>query len=323
MNNKRVHFIFSLPYALHLKDGKYKVKENGKDSFISINKVYRYPSSDPLDIGKSILELDSTGKINKAQNLEQPNDDLGEISYTEVLVDTEIPVEKYEEFIKREKTKDKLDLRPFPIPSINRFIDAYKFFGGEVYSRNLIPEDIRFLHVKFPDAKSDEFKGALIKYWSAGGSLKIASDVVKSDDIHEKIISALSDEKFEISLYDELLINARYFEFKGNYRMAIVESIIALESFLASFLSNKWKSYEISKKSMREHTSKIGLSEMLNFELPLVYPSINRELISTVKSVNTKRNKIIHQGFREVNKKDSMEAIEKIAELIEELKRVS
>lgn len=310
MPDKRIQFISRLPYALHLKDGNYNIVVDGKKSTISINKIFRYPSTTTID--KSVFEFTPQNQqIAVAHNIDHPEDELGEISFTEFCIDTIIPKASYDEFIEK---RDKIDLRPLMFPIINKFIQAYRVLGNGSYSRPVIAEDMRFLEVKFPEAVGDEWKGAYLRYNGKGG-LVIASSCIRSDDIHNKIKEYLESDQVR-PIYEEFVANAKYFLYKENYRMAIVEVIMALESVLPNFLSKEYGLLGLSNNAIEVKMKKLDLHDMLSFELLLICPAVDRALVDDVKGSNTIRNKITHQGFKDVSKSDAIKAIEKVSELI-------
>ncbi len=302
----------TFPYAIHLKDGVYETTHEGEKNIIEIEKVFRYPSKDKISSEKAEIVL-TAENIETAQNAEYEKDDMGIFTYTKFRIFTSIP-----KILENSDKKEVIDFRPFFLPILNKLIKAYRCFSNEEYATYIKPQDIALVNVLFPDAKEGEFKGGIFFY--AKNKLMISKNLLKTEEIHKNIRAALLDENFDIPFYEELLINAKYFKFVGDYRMTIIEAVIALESYLTQFLKSRWIKKGLNNDIIEEKFRDLGLSLLLQTDLRLeTNNSIDSQLINDVKGINTLRNKIIHTGFRGVLVSDAEKAIEKISCLIKEL----
>ena len=105
--------------------------------------------------------------------------------------------------------------------------------------------------------------------------------------------------------------------------MVVVESVIALESFLSELFYNKWSSAGISDTDIKNRLIDLGLTKLVTNELRLIFDNkIKDETISNVKGVIKKRNNIIHNKFKDITPSDANDAIKHVIELIEEIKEI-
>lgn len=303
----------TLPYGIHLNDGAYEVIHEGEKNTIEIEKAFKYPSKDKIPPEKAEI-IFTAEDIKTAQNAEYEKDDMGIFTYTRFRIIVSVP----KILIEGSEKKEVADFRPFFLPVLNKLIKTYRYFGNEEYATYIKPQDITLVNILFPDAKKGEFKGGIFFY--AKNKLMISKNLLKTEEIHKKIREALLDESFDIPFYEELLINAKYFKFVGDYRMAIIEAVIALESYLTQFLKSRWIKKGLTENVIEGKFRNLGLSLLLQTELKLeTNNSIDSHLISDVSGINTLRNKIIHEGFKNILVSDAEKAIENISRLIKEL----
>lgn len=85
----------------------------------------------------------------------------------------------------------------------------------------------------------------------------------------------------------------------GNYSMAIVHIVIALDKTVPQFLNTYLKHKGVDKSSIEDFNNKFGLSVRVKALLKMVLPKEFHNLLSNVGSAIKLRNKIIHEGLND------------------------
>ena len=103
---------------------------------------------------------------------------------------------------------------------------------------------------------------------------------------------------------EELYIHA-------NYKYSFIESWTALEISIVRLLRKIKLEKGISKKKIDDFESEVGISYLLNIELPLIFSLQDadlKELVTKVDAVRKLRNKVIHES-REISQEDAVLAL--------------
>lgn len=110
-----------------------------------------------------------------------------------------------------------------------------------------------------------------------------------------------------------LVVNARTHFVNCNYRMALVEAVIALEStiklFLQKAIGKRYGGHEISKREIESFWRDVGLSSMMLVGLRWWFSDeeIPDELLLTVFDAIDTRNNIIHNMQRRISREKTKE----------------
>lgn len=122
-----------------------------------------------------------------------------------------------------------------------------------------------------------------------------------------------SNDDFLPDLADTLFVSSKQYALKGNFKVAAIESISALEVRLNSFLARRYRVRGIGRNSYEAVDGKLGLADKLKFIFPLVLGNnefqtwlvnkvgINDEIsaekiLDECLSLNSLRNRIVHRG---------------------------
>jgi hypothetical protein len=109
---------------------------------------------------------------------------------------------------------------------------------------------------------------------------------------------------------DEILIQAKIFQEQHNFRMAILESVIALEFALSSIVRNYASGRGLSQEKTESLIFKLGLAGSLD-SLKLFFggelPSA--EIVSACRKANSIRNNIVHRAYMKVTMEEAREAL--------------
>ena len=103
-----------------------------------------------------------------------------------------------------------------------------------------------------------------------------------------------------------------------NYKYSFIESWTALEISIVNYLKKIKLEKGISKNKIDTYESEIGISYLLNIELPLVQADSSqsfKDLISSVDAVRKMRNKLIHEN-RNISESEAINALEVVIKFV-------
>lgn len=102
------------------------------------------------------------------------------------------------------------------------------------------------------------------------------------------------------------------FTVRKNYKYALLEAFIAVESSLSDLVRTYKLSIGISKKTLDNFIISVPFSYLLNVEFKMIFTSHitadKRDLLSRIDQVRRKRNKIVHES-EEVTREEGLNAI--------------
>jgi len=217
-------------------------------------------------------------------------------------------------------TPDELDeIRLF----VNRIFRAYRLITRQTFNSGTIAQL----------AKHDFLRFVLYSEMDERGNVIGAPHTVSY--IHKLEIGSIEDEKFsEIRQllespnlifersYDEILLQAESFFDQENYRMAVVEAVIALEIVLSSMIGRVATERGISETDIQNFLEKVGLTDTLKTVLKLLISESlpNEEVTSGCKGAITIRNSIIHKKRLSVSQREAQDALDNIERFISQVK---
>lgn len=275
----------SLPFCLYRVDERVYNLNDGSNTTIKFIKQKIEPSR----------------RTSESQNIEFLRDRWGVDAYSKVEIETE------KNFSGDTKAED---AKKFTLNIINDFINLYRYFDNEsIHLANLIEEDLFEFMV--------ETDGHGIFSLGFSGGMTVL-DPKKITEISNRLEKAIN-EKYQIPFWRELLLKTHHYFFVGDYRMSILESIIALEFVLATFIKNECKEKGISDGEAEKYIIDVGLSGNLkiNIKLLLEKEKLPPDIIFNKCKAGIKiRNAIIHEGRKFVSQKEVEETIWAVSEMI-------
>ncbi len=207
------------------------------------------------------------------------------------------------------------DAKKFSLNIVNKLIRLYRFYDKESVHLTVLNIDDLFNFDYIQDKKG-------IVVFSFGGGAK-PFDLAKYKDVSNKIEIALK-ENSRVYFWQELLLNSDYYIFTGDYRMSVLESVIALELVLSNFIRCKGKEKNISKEEIDEFIKNVGLTGNIKTTIKLLMDKLPEEKIFIGCKIGiTIRNSIVHKGREEVNFNEAKETIEAIKKMIEYLQIIA
>ena len=320
--------VFYLPFCLYLKDGDYLINQNSEEIILFLKKespdVFDtrvgfkpiIPSEIPDDEtkysgrdenGKGFREITARELRNEegAYCIENPllcrgyelkNDKKGYFRFTKATVTLSLPKEERMNFPYIKKKA---------LEVINRLIEVYRFITGDYYIERLTDSDIIYMYGNIGEMGEN--------FWVHKNLIPFQPE--KRLEEHEKIKKYLINNE-QIPVEEELLLNAKDFLLKENYRMTIIESVTALEPTVEDFVKNKLSSMKINK--IGNFMNKVTLFPRVGVMLKLfIDPNqFKHTIIDEICSTINIRNKIVHKKKIRVEKGEAEKAVKNIENLI-------
>jgi hypothetical protein len=206
---------------------------------------------------------------------------------------------------------------------VNRIFRAYRLITKQTFNSGTITQL----------AKQDFLN--YVQYGEIGENEKLIGKPRFISYIHRLNIGGIGDEEFseirrlaespDLILersYDEILLQAKSFFDQENFRMALLEAVIALEIVVSSIISRIATEKGISEGETGDFLVRVGLAYSLEVVLKLLIPeSLPREeVILGCKGANTIRNGIMHKARLSVSQSEAEDAINNIEMFISQVK---
>lgn len=278
---------------------KITIKANLPFCFYKLDE--RYFQVDPqIRIRFFKKKIEPSRRTSSSKNLEFLNDRWGWDGFSRV----EIEIEK--DINLENLTSEKAQALALKI--INEFINLYKYFDeNAVHLVNLIESDL----LNFSVEKDGHGMFVMPLHTAVLDSKKISTV--------SNIIERALNNGYKIPLWRELILNAEHYCYIGDFRMAILESITALELVISKFISGELNAAGIQNKEIKEFIKETGVAKGLNVVVRLLIgkDGISNDLLEKCKGTITKRNKIVHEGRKETNYQSTKDSIIAIYQLIQ------
>lgn len=273
----------SLPFCLYKIDDRFYEIQDGNNTKIKFIKQKVEPSR----------------RTSKSKNIEFLRDKWGIDAYSKVEIETD---KKFTESIGSKEAKD------FTLKIINNFIRMYRYFDEDaVHLTALTRED-------FIDEFRLEKEGgrSSIGISFGGGLTPLRPDKIK--EVSDKIEEAL-ESNLEIPLWRDLLLNAEHYIFTGDYRMSILESVIALELVISDFVRERCSKKNIPNEDIERFIYDVGVSGNVRVTIKMLINEKEEEklpkdiVFEKCKAGITIRNAIVHKGRTSVNPQEAQETL--------------
>jgi len=123
---------------------------------------------------------------------------------------------------------------------------------------------------------------------------------------------------------DEILVQAKSFLEQHNFRMTILEAVIALEFAVSSIVRNLAKKKGIQEDKVEHFIVSLGLSQTLDVALSFMVRDAlpPKKVIFACKKANRIRNGIVHRACLTVSGEDAQEALRGIESFIQHFRQL-
>lgn len=311
---KKVHTVFSfnIPYAIPIPDGKYRVRVGKHIAEIAIKRIQR----------KQVEGFKGTGTIQMAF------DKYGKSSFSSILMKLPRRIDLSEEGRKPLLLGDiapRTKAKEIVLRFLNRFIETVRYFTEEYWVEPVRYQDIMSYEVFYWDGKK-KYPAALSLLDTGVGGFAIGTGhpfKVKAEKIGE--LRNILENELKLDASKIFLLNSKDACLQEDFRRAIIEAVTALETVLYKFIRIQGEKLGIPKKDLKGFIVDVGLTGNISIVLKMLtkgLEQIDAETIRKCKGAIKIRNKILHEGFREVTSTDTEERIIAIEKMIAYLKRL-
>lgn len=136
---------------------------------------------------------------------------------------------------------------------------------------------------------------------------------------HSKHLSKyLKTEKQNDFINETLLSAKRELHVYKNYKYALLECFFIVENVIYNFIEEKKTSRGISRNKLKEASNRVGISYLINIELPMLvdnYDGKAKNLILSLDGIRKIRNNIVHNGGS-VSKNEAENAVSVTVEML-------
>src|SRR3989344_1126734 len=263
----------------------------------------RYFQIDPQTRIRFFREkIEPSRRTSSSENIEFLNDRWGIDGFSRIEIETEKDIDLFESMSDEART--------FTLRIINKFISLYRYFDdAAVHLVNLIESDLMDFSVE-KDGRASFAIGF------GGGITPLNPQKIAS--VSSMLENAIRN-GYEIPLWRELILNAEHYCYIDDFRMAILESVTALELVISKFISGELFAAGIKEKEIKEFIKETGVAKGLNVVVRLLVgkSGMPDDLLEKCKGTITKRNKIVHEGRKETNYQSTKDSIIAIYQLIQ------
>ena len=131
--------------------------------------------------------------------------------------------------------------------------------------------------------------------------------------------------ELELDASKIFLLNSKDACLQEDFRLAIVEAVTALEIVLYKFIRKRGKKLRIPQDELDNHIINVGLTGNISVVLKMLtegLEEIDVETLRICRGAIKIRNRVLHEGLREVTSTDTEERIIQIEKMIEYLVRL-
>ncbi len=278
-SDKKINTIrTAIPYCFYRIDQRFFKLDDTNQTEIQFSKVETVPNR----------------RTGNAHNIEFIRDRWGVDAHSKIIIKT------YKSF------DDIEDAKSFTLKLINNFIKIYRKFDPEaVHLISLINEDLDIFDL------SSNGKG-MVSLTFGGGISSVSPDLIQniSNKVEDFICS-----KQNIPLWEDLILNAEQYIYQNDFRHSLLESVIALELEASSFIRKIGISKNIDESLLNNFIKDVGITGNLRVTLKLLLDTESlpsEEVFSKCKAGISLRNKVVHEGKKDIT---SIEAIDTLTNI--------
>lgn len=305
-------FVFNLPFAIPIPDGLYPIKIGTHTAEISVKRFQREKVEGFVGSGTFQMMFDKFGKSSFSHvSLKLPwIVDFSEIGRKPTLIGDVLPRSKAKETALR---------------FLNRFIEAVRCVTGEYWVEPVRYQDVLAYETFYWDGKK-KYPANLTLLDSGVGGFRVGGGhpfQVEKEKIGQ-LIDILKNES-EIDSSRIFVLNAKDSCLQEDFRLAVVEMVTALEIVLYKFIRMQGQKVKIPNDELENFIADVGLTGNISVVLKLLTKSleqIDEEITRKCRGAIRIRNKILHEGLRDIGSTDTEQRIAAIECMITYLERL-
>ena len=312
-SNTQTIFNFSLPYAIPVPDGDYRVNLRNRIATLTIKRVQKEHVGGFVGTGTMQLNFDKYGwSAYSSIKLTLPwLLDWREQGRTPVVLGKIPP---------RRRAKE------IALDFLNRFIETVRYTTKEFWIESARYQDIMAYDIYYWDGGKMHLGMKTLMDTGVGGLRLGIGHPFAIDEKQMKQLNDLLLTEGELDTSILFILGAKDACLQEDFRVATIESVTALEIVLSNFIKKQGKKLRISKKELNNFIKEVGLTGNISIVLKMLtkgLEQIDDDTIATCKGAITTRNKILHEGLREVYSTDAEKRIVAIEKMLEYLGRLS
>lgn len=273
----------SLPYCLFRVDTRFFKLQDEHNSKIRFLKIETTPNR----------------RTQSSRNIEVIRDRWGIDAHSDVEIYTDKRFDKTE------------DAESFALKLINDFVMRYRYYDKDaIHLVALTKEDLFGLNVLTD--------GHGVMSMTFAGGMTIVNPL-RNHEISSKLEQSLLAGE-EIPFWEELMQNAERYCYQADFRHSILESVIALELIVSQFIREKCAKLGIGKKEVDTYMHDVGITGNIKVTLKMLLQGETlpaERVMEKCKGSIGIRNKIVHEGRKNINATEAKEAIQFGKQMIE------
>ncbi len=306
--------VFDLPFSIPIPDGLYPVRISTRIAEISVERIQRQTVGGWTNQGGGSLQmrLDKYGRSSFSHiELKLPWVlDFSENGRTPILLKDVPPRRKAKETALR---------------YLNRFIEVVRYVTGEYWVEPARYQDILSYEAFYWDGKKRYSAGLTLLETGVGGLVvgnvhPYQLEKEKSDKLND----ILTNES-ELDASKVFILNAKDSCLQEDFRLAMVETVTALEIVLYRFIRLQGKKMKIRKEDLEHFIIDVGLTGNIDVVLRMLthgLEQIGEGTIRTCKGAIRIRNKILHEGLRDISSTDTEKRVIAVEQMIAYLEKL-
>lgn len=209
------------------------------------------------------------------------------------------------------------------IELINSFLDAYRFVFKDYFIEHLRYQDIMNYGIKYlmRDGTKAKWSESLDtnEYLVTGGTLIADDSALRA---FKKLLLEKTEERIRLS--DQFLSSAKNRISTEEYRLAILEAIMALEIEISDYILSD--GHDVGIQNPKAYNRKVGLLPRVKKVWEILQDKVeqlNDFVFSGCKWAIKKRNKIVHEGLTNISCSDAQKAIWNVNEMVGYIRRIT
>lgn len=296
---------FSLPYYF-IPEGDYPVLVEDKVGLVRVKRIKKKSTEDFALLTGFAIHTSGEGSA------EIKGDRYGLTGYSEITIFHDLDTMASSkgialQFYNRVARVYRCVSKKYWISSASRR-DVMSISSGIVKNREILWEGYEFLTQKGPQERFGTFEGK---------------------EIDEKVRVILSAGE-EPPLYIEILLNAREFAAREDFRLSVLEGCIALEIFLYGLVRKKLGSDGYPEEAIRQLLRRKQVKGLLRDTFKLTFEKPFAEIDQKLwgewsngkNGANKLRNDILHRGKSDISESEGMSALETIEGIVSRCKKL-
>lgn len=309
--NAHTVFVFDLPFSIPVPDGIYQTKVGTHVAEISVKRIQREKIEGFEGRGTLQMMFDKYGKSSFSHiDLKLPwVVDFFEIGRKPLLINAP----------PRAKAKE------IALHYLNRFIEVVRYITGEYWVEPVRYQDILTYGAFYWDGKK-RYPAGLHLLDSGVGGFRVGGGhpfQMEKEKI-EKLNSILKNE-LEIDSSKIFILNAKDSCLQEDFRLAVIETVAALEVVLYKFIRLQGHKLQIQNDELKGFIADVGLTGNISVVLRMLtggLEQIDEETIRKCRGIIKIRNKILHEGLRDIGSTDTEERLVAVERMIAYLEKL-